>query len=395
MLSSIINRIIPAAAPGADDYIVEYSLPRRQFPGEEVSLKKAHFLTILFSVLIVLLAACSSGAPVETAPPATQEALSTATPPAPTPTATATALPERVLLVYNPDSGFASGSELQAALENLAQSSGWQLDTLSELAAEDLDPGVRIVIVTPPAAGAAELAAANPQIQFVVVGMPGLEPASNLSLIGPQGERPDWQGFLAGFIAAVITEDWRVGVLGANDLPAGQAASLAFLQGVTYFCGLCNPYFGPIVDYPQSAQLPASASLAEWQAAADSLVNPNVAVRTIFTAPGAQDPQLQQYLADRNVFLIGAGSPPAALEPRWVASVGANPVPALEKLWPELAAGNGGLVEPMPVGYWQVNAAIFSPGRQLVVDEMLQDLQAGLIDTGVDPLTGEFRVEDD
>jgi hypothetical protein len=45
----------------------------------------------------------------------------------------------------------------------------------------------------------------------------------------------------------------------------------------------------------------------------------------------------------------------------------------------------------MPVGYNDVNPAIFSPGRQKLVDRLLQDLQAGLIDSGVDPLTGEAR----
>lgn len=358
-------------------------------------MKTPHILTILLMLLLMTLAGCSSDAPAETAVPTAAEQLSTETPAAPTVTPTATALPERAVLVADPETGFAPVAELQEAMAGLAQGSGWQVDTVSELTAADLDSGVRIVVFTPPASGAAELAAANPQIQFVVIGTPGLEPTGNLSLIGPLGERPDWQGFLAGFIAAVVTEDWRVGVLGASDTPAGRAASLAFQKGAEYFCGLCNPHFGPIVDYPQSVQLPASASLAEWQAAAASLVDPSIDVRTIFTAPGAQDLQLQQYLADRNVFLIGTGNPEAALQSRWVASVGADPAAVLERMWPDLAAGNGGLVEPMPVSYREANPAIFTPGRQRVVDGMLQDLQAGLIDTGVDPLTGEPNLEND
>lgn len=356
-------------------------------------MKRPHaLLTTLIFLLMILLPACSTGGPTETAAPTTPEPASTDTPAPPTATPTATPLPERVVLVYDPESGFPAGAGLQPALAALANDSGWQLDTVSQLAADDLDSGVRVVVMAPPAVGAADLAAAAPQTQFVVIGTPGVEAASNISLIGPLGERPDWQGFLAGFIAAVVTEDWRVGVLGANDSAAGNAASQAFLQGVQYFCGLCNPPFPPFA-YPQLAQLPTAASPAEWQAAADSLVNTAIDVRTMYTAPGAQDPQLQQYLADRNVFLIGAGAPEAALRPRWVASVHPDPLPALERMWPELLAGSGGLVEPMPVGYSEVNPAVFTPGRQRLVDEMLLELQAGLIDTGVDPLTGELSGE--
>jgi hypothetical protein len=359
---------------------------------EEVAVKKPLVPTIVLFLLFFLLSGCNSGAPTATATQQTPEQVSTETPVPPTATPTLTPLPERVLLVYDPEGGFAAGADLQQALSTLADGAGWTLETVPQLAAEDLDESVRVVVFTPPAPGVADLAAASPQAQFVGVGIPGLEAAGNLSLIGPQGERPDWQGFLAGFIAAVVTEDWRVGVLGANDMIAGRAASQAFMQGTLYFCGLCNPPFPPF-DYPLWAGLPASASLAEWQAAADSLVNTDVDVRTVFTAPGTQDPELQQYLADRNVFLIGTGTPAAGLRPRWVASVQPDPVPALERMWPELVAGNGGLVEPMPVGYREANPAIFTPGRQRLVDEMLQDLQAGLIDTGVDPLTGEIRSE--
>jgi hypothetical protein len=38
-----------------------------------------------------------------------------------------------------------------------------------------------------------------------------------------------------------------------------------------------------------------------------------------------------------------------------------------------------------------VNPALFSPGKQRLAQETLDDLLAGFIDTGVDPVTGESR----
>jgi hypothetical protein len=45
----------------------------------------------------------------------------------------------------------------------------------------------------------------------------------------------------------------------------------------------------------------------------------------------------------------------------------------------------------MPVRYRDANQAVFTPGRQLLVDRLLVELDAGRIDSGVDPITGQIR----
>lgn len=346
----------------------------------------------IFILLTSWLVACGANPPdvTTTDPVGTLESVPTATNLVATPTPTQTPLPERVLLVSDPASGFLANGAVQSALERLSMDSGWQFETTDSLTIEQLDDGVRIVVMTPPAVNLSELAAASPETQFVVIGVPEIELRSNVSVIGPEGERPDNIGFVAGYLAAVVTEDWRVGVLSASDTISGKAAGQSFLNGAIYFCGLCNPPFPPF-DYPLIAALPVASSSSEWQAAADSLINPDKDVRTLFIAQDSGDPGIYQYVFDKNVLLIGTESPPEAVKPLWVATVYADPVPALEAMWPELLAGNGGQSALLPVRYGDVNPAIFTPGRQLLVDKMLSDLESGLIDTGVDPLTGESR----
>jgi hypothetical protein len=43
------------------------------------------------------------------------------------------------------------------------------------------------------------------------------------------------------------------------------------------------------------------------------------------------------------------------------------------------------------LGFTSVNHDLFSPGRQRMAEDLLAELLAGFIDTGVDPQTGESR----
>jgi hypothetical protein len=74
-----------------------------------------------------------------------------------------------------------------------------------------------------------------------------------------------------------------------------------------------------------------------------------------------------------------------------VATVRTDLASALEQIWPELMNGSGGINLDVPLVITDRNAALFSPGRQSLVEKLLSDLLAGYIDTGVNPQTGEPR----
>jgi hypothetical protein len=349
----------------------------------------------LFLLVSILLVGCTSQ-PTEIIPSAAvetlaQEASPTALVTLPAePTETPTPLPpSRALLLAPPGADLALADELEAGLRPALEQAGVSLERLPGLKAAGIQPDVRLVVVLPPDPGVAGLAAAAPQAQFLAVGIPGLQPAANLSLVGAEGRRPDQEGFIAGVVAAMITADWRVGVLSTSDSPEGKAYRQGFLNGAVYFCGLCNPNFGPIVDYPVYAEAAAGASATDWQAAVQALVDS--AVQTVYVSPLVTDPAAWEALAAAEMALISGVPLPEGLAERGVVQVSSNPLPAVLELLPRLLAGEGGFSEALPLRLVGANEERFGSGRQQRAQETLADLLAGYIDPGVDLLTGDSK----
>jgi hypothetical protein len=278
---------------------------------------------------------------------------------------------------------------LRGVMVELAERDGLAFLERAEISDADWQSDVRLVVALPPDPGLAALAPAHPGTQFLAVGVPALQPAQNLSVIGAQGDRPDRQGFLAGYLAAVITQDWRVGVISRADTPAGKAAEGGFVNGAIFYCGLCRPAYPPFYQYPVVAAISAGASQADQQVAADTLLSN--AVQTVYVAPGVGDESLLNYLAEAGVNIIGSAPPTAQVQNRWVASIQVDWAQAVREAWSRLMNGETGLSLAGPLQLTDRNETLFSSGRQGYVERMLQDLLDGYIDTGVDPFTGDPR----
>ena len=346
-------------------------------------------LVLIFFLSSTLLTACDSTAP-ETSPPSpisnetgspateTQQPTETLTQPP-----SATSPPSRVVLVVPPAADPAQADALQSALAKLSTAEDLEFEVQPALAPGNLTPALRLVVALPPDPGLASLAAAAPDVQFLGIGIPGLAPAANLSLIGTQGASPDQQGFLAGYLAAVVTPEWRTAVMSVSDTLSGIAARQGFLNGVVYFCGLCRQTYPPFYTYPMYVELPGGASPAEWQAAADVLKDKFV--QTVYLAPGAGDETPLTSLAEAGLQLIGSQTPPAAMQAAWIATVGPDYITPLHTIWPDLMKGAGGADLPAALAISDINPELLSPGRQRLVEELNRELQSGFIDTGVAP----------
>jgi hypothetical protein len=275
---------------------------------------------------------------------------------------------------------------IHSALEEPITQAGLRWETRTEL--DPQEPGLSLVIALPPDPGISELASQAPQVQFVTVGMEDIPPMANLSQVSGEN-RYDQQGFLAGAIAAMLTPDWRVGAISTGDTTDGKAARNGFLNGAVYFCGLCLAYHGPIFDYPLYVEVPSNASQADWQVAVDALVSQ--AVNTVYVYPGVGQADMLEALAQAGINIISSGPPPENIKDHWVASITTDPVaPILEHL-PDLLAGNGGIDMTAPMVIQEVNPALFSPGRESLAEKIQADILGEIIDTGVDPQTGETR----
>lgn len=347
------------------------------------------FATIFF--LSILLAACSSESNVteeNPTPVLTVLSTETSTPTEPPPP-TATVQPPLVLLIASPEGDQTQVDELQFTLSELSNAEGFRFQVRPTLTIGELTPDVRIVVVVPPFSGLTDLAVSAPQTQFVGVDIPGLEPTGNLSVIGPDGAAPDQMGFLAGYIAAVVTTDWRIGTISTSDSPAGIGNRNGFLNGAVFFCGFCNPTYPPFYEYPIYVELHSGATPAEWQVLADTIKDNYV--ETVYIAPSADGDELLAYLAGAGINLIGGVTPPDDIRRNWIGTVHSDATGALQQIWPDLVTGNGGFRLPIALKISNMNEDLFSPGRQRLVEQIRLDLQNGFIDTGIDPISGENK----
>lgn len=355
-----------------------------------VNWKPRDFLCMIFILLLLLigLSACRVKE-TEAIDPILTTVVTTNEPILPTDTPVPSPTPQPGVVILLAPAGSDTGMAVAAKdlLTELAMGDGLIFQESMELSPEVWESDVRLLVALAPDPGLSALAAEHPNTQFLAIGVPDLQPAPNLSVLGVGESGSDQQGFVAGYLAAVITQDWRIGVISRSDSSAGKVAEAGYVNGAIFYCGLCRPAYPPFYQYPVLAGVPAGASQADQQAAADILLGS--AVQTVYIAPGVGDIALLEYLAERGVNMIGSVSPPAQVQNNWVATIQVDWTQAVREAWPRWMNGEGGLLLEGGLEITDRNESLFSPGRQLYVERMLADLLAGFIDTGVDPNTGE------
>ncbi len=351
-------------------------------------------LPVLVMIFSLGMAACSPGLPVISVPPE-PETLPSETaeeaeihPVAPTPSATIEPLPERVILLAPPESNPLLLEEVQAVIEELVEREGYLLEIIPSLSPEQITPDVHMVIGLPPDPGLERLAEAASETKFFAIGMPGLDEKPNLIPAFFHQGGADRQGFMGGVVAALVTQDWRIGAISVSDSTEGEQARTGFINGAIYFCGTCRQIYPPFFDsqnqliqYPLFVELPSTASDNEWQSAADYLIERGV--ETVYVFPEAGGEGLLSYLADSGMNIIGGILPPEGLKKNWVASIYSD---ASGSWQARLEMALLGQELPEISGELQIayaNPDLFSPGRQKLAEAVLEDLLAGFIEAGL------------
>lgn len=302
--------------------------------------------------------------------------------PIPTPTLAPTPSIPLAILVLPADMDQETSDQYQKAVYDLCQAEGYRFQVRNTLTIEDLEPALKVVIALPPDPGILSLAAAAPQTQFLAVDIPGITPGGNISTLGSGSVRSDVLAFTAGYIAAMITEDYHIGMIIPKDNPEALKAVTAYKTGMDYYCGLCNPWAGPFHDYPIWVEIPAEAKPAEYPAYVDYLTR--YQVETIYLHPDIAIPEIQSYISTSGILQLGAFAPNEAYE-SWVVSIQPDEIRAIQAAWPDLVAGNGGLSVPAPLVLKNANPDLLGLGKQRHVQEILADVLAGYISTGVTP----------
>lgn len=333
---------------------------------------RAKFIILIGLLLTFMLPGCSSAAKNGRASdiPSAEPVLNSTATDAPLPTETP--LPARLVLVTaGMDEN--SKSDLAASLTTLASENGLVYEERAEFQAAELSADWRVVVMMAPETGLPEAVTANPGTQFIVYSDQELTTSANLSVIRLRRDR---QAFLAGYLSTLITPDWRTAGLFAPDA-AGDAAEQAFINGGEYLCGLCNPYYAPLVLFPISARVSGSADASAWQADLDKLLS-NI-IYTVYVSPQSESSALWDALAAGRQILVGGGNPPQALAAQWAATVMLDLTAPLQELWPDVMAGTGGKSLETPVRLTNINENYLTPGRQIRVDEVMKELDSGWI----------------
>lgn len=327
---------------------------------------------ILFIIVAgLVLGACSNTS--ETVAPSSPIPSDTSVPPpqlTPTPT-----VPLAVLVVpanMDPE----TSNLYQKTVYDLTQASGMRFQVRNSFTSADIEPGLKIVIAFPPDPGLVEIAATAPDVQFLSINIPGISAGGNVSVLGDNSQSTI-AAFLAGYTAAMLTDDYRTGMLMPRDNNDAIQSLNAFANGRKFFCGLCRPNFFYNWEYPQFLEIGADQDVSAYSAFADILIL-QYRVGTIFIHPGIYTQDLVDYIGTTGTYMIGTTSP-EQIPAGWIMTIQPDTIQAIQSAWPSLMTGQGGLTVQSPLGLSDIDPGILSPGKQQDVQEVLDKLQKGQI----------------
>ena len=335
-------------------------------------MRRTLSLSILGLLIIAILVACGQATPDATPTPIPTET--------PIPTATFTATPSSPLaiLVLPADMDQAMYDLYQTTVYDLAQQAGFRFQVRNTLSELDLEPALRVVITLPPdpGPGIAALAATAPQTQFLAINIPGLAAGGNVSVLA-NNVQTDIVAFMAGYIGAMIMDDYRIGMI----YPDGNAEALnaldAYTNGKTYYCGICQPYYYLPYDFPQSIPIPGTEPPENYGGYAVYLIQQRE-VDFIYVYPEIATPELLAYIGSSGAVQVGS-APQGGIPLYWAASISPDTIGAIQAAWPNLVAGQGGQAVQSPLGLTDVDPSLLSPAKQADAEQVLADLLAGRI----------------
>ncbi|MCB2179669.1 hypothetical protein KQH54_00950 [bacterium] len=327
--------------------------------------RRLFMLVIL--ILLLALAGCSPAA-VETPTPTIPNISVEETPILPSATPEVVEQPGVVILLAPANVDQTLLSTWQPLVQQAALQHGLTFEQRDSLTLDAIPQELKLVVSLPPVGDLQTLVDGLPEVQFVAVDEAGLNVQANVSLVA-SGSASVNSAFVAGYIAAVQSDEYRIGLIATNSTQ-GQSYGQAFENGVWYFCGACSQIYPPYVAYPIYEEVAPDAGLDQIRQAANNLQANQVQIVHL-------DPQLEseaalQMLAEAGFYIIGSQPPPSGLETNWVASVlTASTVAPSDVLESALNGQALGLISGKPkIGYTGASEARIGNFNEII--EMLE-----------------------
>jgi len=335
---------------------------------------------LLLILIALLLASCNIPISQDTGQAtATQSAF-----PTDTPFILATDVPPAlsVLLVHSSIDEAIVASVLQV-LEQKTDALGWFLDVQEELSSGSLPETVQWVILLGPVSNATELIESSFPTPFLAIGTPGLGDAPNISRLAPDGFRLDQLGFVSGHLASVITDEWRIGLIMQTDEQQAAIFQQSYINGRSFYCGICQLSYPPFLDYPISVVLNPAAGNDDWDAALQLMLDN--AVRTVFVYADVIPDEILDRSFREGITMLGTPLRPENASGNWAASVNFDLTTALQERW-DPSETDIGWTASVPLAIRDIDPALLSPGRLRWVDDLRLKVEEGAIDPAVTPV---------
>lgn len=282
---------------------------------------------------------------------------------------TSTPKPDRVVLVSSSAANAESLNEATTFITELAVNSGLEFEKREQVFPNEISADVRIIIFLSHPENLGSLANAAPQTQFVVISDRDWTPTNNVTIIRL---RPENQAFLAGYITGILPDDYRAGGLLNSE---NVQANTAFINGVYYYCGLCQALIFPLNKYPVSKALNADSTSANWIAAFEEM-NLNT-ILSLYLTPEAYSAELFIYLSNYDIQLVGISTPPQEALAKWTVTVLPDGLSPIREIWETLLQGQGGQILNASLKLEDIQSSYFTQGKQIQVRELIDLFQAG------------------
>lgn len=339
-------------------------------------MKRIIYLLSSLLTISLLLSACGSAQPQLTPTEIPTVVAATVSPPTETPVPIA----DKVWLITGDSLHADDVNQISQGLLSLANASGWKLETFQTLAAQDLSARageVKMIVIFPPDPGLNEWISSYPQITFLPVGITGLSASANTYPILPDGLHPEWESYLAGYIAATLTDDSRIGMVTQAGWVDSAKSSQGFVNGGVMFCGLCNPIYPPYEDYPLTTEINAGTAQTDWQPTIDAFLSKQV--KTVYVSPSVASPELMLYMAQYGVRLLSSTPPPAGLEPAWIGYIHTDYVSPLTSAWADALAAQPAGFYPVQITITPIDTSLLTEGKLKWFQKVIDDLTNGFL----------------
>jgi hypothetical protein len=281
-----------------------------------------------------------------------------------------------VILTSSPESDQDVVIKIRSTLETLTRESGLSFELIENLTPEWMAQDTRVVVGVGPNLDLAGWASQFPGTQFIAVNQPGTVPGNNLSVIGDPMLDQTQAAFMAGYLAALISTDYKVAALIPADIENSEGLIDSFVVGARFFCGICQPKYPPYNRFPQWQTLPLENASSGFQSTVDLLAASGTEI--IYVQEALLSPELLEYLSELGIKVVSDGTPDK-IRNNWVGTLQIDLAAGLSNIWSDVAAGNGGYKIPSSITLTDMDSGLVSEGRYQMFNEMVADLNAGII----------------